>query len=449
MQQLIENVSIFTQGALHDGTLVIGDDGLISEIRPASGPCHDMLLPGMIDAHVHFRDPGLTQKADIRTESHAAVAGGVTTVLDMPNVNPTTTTPEALAQKHALFEQKSLVDYGIWYGITTDNVDQAIRDYGRPDSPHRNEICGFKVFLGSSTGGMLMNDVELLRHLFSQTDRVIGIHSESEDIIARNRQKFLDYYAAINPYMRNSDVPDDLPLEFHPRIRSIDACVSTTRMAVNLALETGAHLHICHITTAEELDIVRQAMADPRSHITAEVTPAHLTFSQEDYRRLGSRIKCNPAIKRVQDRYALRAALTDGTLYSIGTDHAPHLLSDKQGGAIRAASGMPSIQFSLLAMLELVQQNVLPLSRMVELMSTNPARLFGYTDRGEIALGMRADLVRVSSAETTTVTRDTILSKCGWSPFEGHTFTHKVKQTWVGGQLRYSELEGVPFNQFF
>ena len=429
MQQ-IQNVRIFTDGSLRDGTLVIGNDGLISDILPATAPCHDLLLPGLVDAHVHFREPGLTQKADISTESRAAAAGGVTTVLDMPNVKPTTTSPEALAEKHELYRHKCVVDYGLWYGITADNVDQALRDYGQPDSPHRNEICGFKVFLGSSTGGMLMNDEALLRKLFAGTDRVIGIHSESESIIQRNRQKFLDYFAALDP--RNA-TPDDLPIEYHPRIRDVEACMQTTRMAVNLALETGARLHVCHVTTAEELGFLRQAMNDPRSHITCEVTPAHLTFTQEDYRRLGTRIKCNPAIKRIQDRDALRRALSDGTLFSIGTDHAPHLLSDKQGGSLRAASGMPSIQYSLLSVLELMDEGHLTLAQLVSLMSTNPARLFGFDDRGEIAIGKRADLVLVSDTPF-TVGRQGIISKCGWSPFEGTTFHHSITGTWVKGK---------------
>lgn len=433
MQQ-IPNVRIFTDGALHDGTLVIGDDGMIAGILPATAPCHDILLPGVVDAHVHFREPGLTHKADIASESRAAAAGGVTTVLDMPNVNPTTTTPEALMQKHELFRQKSVVDYGLWYGITADNVEQALHDYGQPDSPHRDEICGFKVFLGSSTGGMLMNDENLLRRLFAGTDRVIGIHSESEDIIRRNRQKYIDYVTARDPHHA---IPDDLPIDYHPRIRDVEACMQTTRLAVSLAIETGTRLHVCHVTTAEELDFLRKAMENASAHITCEVTPAHLTFSQEDYRHLGTRIKCNPAIKRIQDRDALRKALSDGTLFSVGTDHAPHLLSDKQGGSLRAASGMPSIQYSLLTMLELHSQGLLGIDRLVSLMSTNPASLFGYADRGAIAPGMRADLVLVSDRETTTVSRQDIISKCQWSPFEGMTFHHRILGTWLKGEKIY------------
>lgn len=420
-ETLISGVNVFTQGRLQPATVVIAD-GRIAEIRPATEADPDlMLLPGGIDAHVHFREPGLTTKADIASESRAAAAGGITYVLDMPNVKPTTTTPEALAEKEALFREKSVVNHGLWYGITADNIEQALADYGRPDSPQHDAICGFKVFLGSSTGGMLMNDRERLHKLFAGTQRVIGIHSESEDIIRHNAEQYHVLFGE-----------KEVPIEYHPKIRNAQACLETTRMAVELALGTGAQLHVCHLTTADELEYIHRVAAQA-SNITLEACVAHLWFSQEDYRRLGARIKCNPAIKRLQDRDALRQALTDGRLFSVATDHAPHLLSDKQGGALRAASGMPSIQYSLLAMLELSRQGILPLDRVVELMSVHPAQRFGLTGRGEIRVGNYADLVLVSRGECTTVTRDNILSKCGWSPFEGETFHHRILNTWVNG----------------
>lgn len=422
LSTVISNVSIFTEGHLIHGNLVIGSDGRIAEIQetPADGEATRWLLPGVIDTHVHFREPGMTQKADIVSESHAAAAGGVTYVLDMPNVNPTTTTPEALAKKHRLYQDKCIVNYGLWYGITAKNIDEALADYGQPDSPHKNEICGFKVFLGSSTGGMLMNDQQKLRQLFSHTQRVIGVHSESEDIIRRNAEKYRTLFGG-----------QEVPIEYHPKIRDVEACMETTRMAVNLAKETGAQLHVCHITTAEELELMGA------QNITGEVCVAHLWFSQEDYRRLGARIKCNPAVKRIQDREALRKGLTDGRVFSVATDHAPHLMSDKQGGALRAASGMPSIQYSLLAMLELSRQGVLPLSKVVELMCQHPAQRFGLTGRGEIRVGNYADLVLVDPNATTTVDKENILSKCGWSPFEGTTFSHRICSTWVNGRQVY------------
>lgn len=439
---LIKNVRICQTDAILKGAVLFEQGGKIlqiitedqdlssiqaNEIIDGNG-C--LLLPGAIDAHVHFREPGLTQKADIASESRAAAAGGVTFVLDMPNVNPTTTTPEALAEKARLFKEKCIVNYGIWYGITSDNIEQALQDYGQPDSPCYNEICGFKVFLGSSTGGMLMNDAQKLRQLFSQTQRIIGIHSESEDIIRRNREKYLLTEQALTG---NKDL-NDLPISYHPKIRDVEACMDTTRMAVNLAQETGAQLHVCHLTTAEELEFLSEINAN---NISAEVCVAHLWFSQEDYARLGTRIKCNPAIKRMQDREALRKGLTNGQIDTIGTDHAPHLLSDKQGGSLRAASGMPSIQYSVLAMLELAKQGVLPITRIVELMSANPAKRFSLNNRGTISVGNFADLVLVSDTETTTVNRDNILSKCGWSPFEGQTFSHRIMGTWVNGKKVY------------
>lgn len=440
---LIKNVRICQTDAILNGAVLFEQGGKIlqiitdedqslcsiqaNEVIDGNG-C--LLLPGAIDAHVHFREPGLTQKADIASESHAAAAGGVTYVLDMPNVNPTTTTPEALAEKAHLFKEKCIVNYGIWYGITSDNIEQALQDYGQPDSPFYNEICGFKVFLGSSTGGMLMNDAQKLRQLFSQTQRIIGIHSESEDIIRRNREKYLLAEQALTG---NKEL-NDLPISYHPKIRDVEACMETTCMAVTLAQETGAQLHVCHLTTAEELEYLDKVNT---KNISAEVCVAHLWFSQEDYVRLGTRIKCNPAIKRLQDREALRKALTNGQIETIGTDHAPHLLSDKQGGSLRAASGMPSIQYSVLAMLELAKQGVLPITRIVELMSANPAKRFSLNNRGTISVGNFADLVLVSNTETTTVNRDNILSKCGWSPFEGQTFSHRIMGTWVNGKKVY------------
>lgn len=420
-ETLISKVNVFIGHQLKPASVVISG-GKIAEIIPETEADPSLiLLPGAIDTHVHFREPGLTQKADIASESRAAAAGGITYVLDMPNVKPTTTTPEALEEKLQLFEEKSVVNFGLWYGITSDNIDQALADYGQPTSPYKDKICGFKVFLGSSTGGMLMNDKEKLRHLFASTQRVIGIHSESEDIIRKNAEQYRQLFG-----------DQEVPIEYHPKIRNAQACLDTTRMAVELACEIGAQLHVCHLTTQDELQYI--ASLPHTDNITLEACVAHLWFSQEDYRRKGALIKCNPAIKRVQDRDALRAALTDGQLFSVATDHAPHLLSDKQGGALRAASGMPSIQYSLLAMLELQRQGILPLSKVVELMCTNPARRFSLSGRGEIKEGNFADLVLVSTEQTTTVNKSQILSKCGWSPFEGEAFSHRIMGTWVNGK---------------
>lgn len=436
---LIRNVRLFTEGELHKGAVAFSD-GIITAIlfdaeddidafaESAADIVIDgkgcMLLPGAIDAHVHFREPGLTNKADIASESIAAAAGGVTTVLDMPNVKPTTTSPEALKEKLELFAQKSAVNYGIFYGITNENIDEAL-------AIDQQDICGYKVFLGSSTGGMLMNDASLLRHLFSSTKRVIAIHSESEDIIKANKEKVIAEVSA-----KEGRLVDDVPVEYHPIIRSTEACVETTKSAIELAKETNANLHICHITTAAELQLLNENdNENDNKNITAEACVAHLWFTDEDYKTLGTKIKCNPAIKTKEDRDALRAGLSNGLIDTIATDHAPHCSSDKIGGAIKAASGMPSIQFSLLAMLELVKQNVVSLETVVKLMCESPAERYGIADRGFIRLDAKADLVLVSDEETTTVTKDSILSKCGWSPFEGTTFSHKIVSTWVNGVI--------------
>lgn len=420
-ETLISKVNVLIDGQLKPASVGIAG-GKIARILPEEKADPSLiLLPGAIDAHVHFREPGLTQKADIASESRAAAAGGITYVLDMPNVKPTTTTPEALAEKQKLFEEKCVVNYGLWYGITSENIDQALADYGLPDSPFKEQICGFKVFLGSSTGGMLMNDKEKLRQLFANTQRVIGIHSESEDIIRKNADQFKQLFGE-----------KEVPIEYHPKIRNAQACLETTRMAVDLACQTGAQLHVCHLTTQDELQYI--ASLPHKENITLEACVAHLWFSQEDYRSKGAFIKCNPAIKRIQDRDSLRSALTDGSIFSVATDHAPHLLSDKQGGALRAASGMPSIQYSLLAMLELHKQGILSLSKVVELMCTHPAQRFGLYGRGKIKEGNYADLVLVSTEQSTFVDKSQILSKCGWSPFEGTTFSHRVMSTWVNGK---------------
>lgn len=432
---LIKNVRLFTDGSLHEGAVAFCD-GIITAIlfnaeddidafaESAADVVIDgnggMLLPGVIDAHVHFREPGLTAKADISSESYAAAAGGTTTVLDMPNVKPTTTSPEALQEKLLLFAEKSVVNYGLFYGITSDNIDEAL-------GIEQQDICGYKVFLGSSTGGMLMNDESLLRKLFSSAQRVIAVHSESEDIIKANKARVIAEVSAAE-----GQEVDDVPVKYHPVIRSSEACVSTTKNAIQLANETNANLHICHITTAEELSLLSSGNIDDKK-ITAEACVAHLWFSDEDYERLGTSIKCNPAIKSVQDRETLRNGLASGVIDTIATDHAPHCPSDKIGGAIKAASGMPSIQFSLLAMLELVGKGIVSLETVVRLMSENPAKRYKIADRGAIKLDAKADFVLISD-EQSTVTKESILSKCGWSPFEGVTFSHKVEATWVNGR---------------
>ena len=423
MRTIIEGGTIVNEGRTFDGTIVI-EDGNIVEIATDFTPCPEdhvidatgcYVLPGIIDDHVHFREPGLTEKADIESESRAAAAGGVTSYFDMPNTNPQTTTLEALEQKFDLARQKSHVNYSFFYGATNDNADTfPLLDIHR--------IPGIKLFMGSSTGNMLVDRREALERIFSTAPLPLMVHCEDTAIIQRNMAEAQAKYG------------DDPKVSHHPEIRSVEACYESTRLAVELAQKHRARLHIAHLTTAKELELL-----DAQTTITAEVTPSHLYFSDRDYNRLGTRIKCNPAIKTERDREALQQALSDGRISVVGTDHAPHLLSQKEGGCCRAASGMPMIQFSLVTMLELVDEGVLTLERLVELMCHNPARLFEVRQRGFIRRGYRADLVLVRPNKGWTVAPSCIQSKCGWSPMEGHTFLWRVERTLCNGHTVYAD----------
>jgi dihydroorotase len=374
------------------------------------------VLPGIIDDHVHFREPGLTEKADIGSESSAAAAGGVTTYFDMPNTVPQTTTSEALEEKFRLASLKSHVNYSFFFGATNDNITVLSQLDG-----HR--IPGVKLFMGSSTGNMLVDRDEVLDRIFSEVRLPLMVHCEDTAIINRNMQHFKDELKT-----------DDPDVRLHPLIRSREACVSSAMKAIELALRHHARLHIAHVSTAEELDLIP---ADCLHTITAEAAVGHLFFSLADYERLGAKIKVNPAIKNFCDQHALRLGLTDGRISVVATDHAPHLLSQKQGGAARAASGMPMIQFSLVTMLELVDEGILSVERLVELMCHNPARIFEVRERGFLRPGYKADIVVVRPQAPWTVTQDTILSKCRWSPMEGHTYQWRVEKTFCNGHLVY------------
>ena len=424
MKTLIENATIVSDGRSFCGTIVIENDSIaeISE-QPHTALWHAdqtvdatgcFVLPGIIDDHVHFREPGLTGKADIESESRAAAWGGVTSFFDMPNTVPQTTTPEALDAKFAMARQKSHVNYSFFYGATNYNVDT----FGLLD-PHR--IPGIKLFMGSSTGNMLVDREEALRAIFKSASLPLMAHCEDTGIINENMRK-----------AKASD-GDDPPVAMHPIIRSEEACYRSTALAVQMARTYGARLHVAHVSTARELEFF-----GTDSHITAEAVIAHLFFSDADYARLGGRIKCNPSIKTAADRDALRKALTNGQITTVGTDHAPHLLVEKQGGAARATSGMPMVQFSLPTMLELTDEGVMSLERLVELMCHNPARLFEVRDRGFIRPGFKADLVLVRPHSPWTVTPDIIQSKCGWSPMEGHEYQWRVEQTFCNGHLIYN-----------
>lgn len=429
MRTLIKNGTIVNEGRSFLGDLVVNGEqieeiyegkaprGIYDQVIDASG-C--FVLPGVIDDHVHFREPGLTRKADIESESRAAAFGGVTSYFEMPNTNPQTTTLEALEDKFALGAQKSHVNYSFFFGATNDNVDS----FDRLDV-HR--IPGIKLFMGSSTGNMLVDKYESLQQIFVKAKKLglpVMTHCEDTDIINRNMAAYQKKYG------------EDPDVKFHPEIRSVEACYESSSLAVKLAKESGAHLHIAHVTTARELEFFGKD-----ENITGEAVIAHLYFSDEDYADKKAFIKCNPAIKTVKDRQALREALADGRISVVGTDHAPHEWKDKLGGCAKAASGMPMVQFSLVSMLELVDEGVLSIERMVEVMSHHPAKLFQVDKRGFLRPGYQADIVIVRPHTAWTVQKEIIQSKCGWSPMEGHEYQWQVEQTICNGHLIYNKGE--------
>ena len=424
MKTLIFGGKIVNEGVTRVASLIVDNDTITDIIEGNEAPRGNydqivdatgcFVLPGVIDDHVHFRDPGLTAKADMETESRAAAYGGVTSYFDMPNTNPQTTTVETLEAKYKDAASKSHVNYGFFIGATNDNIDVVTTV-----DPHR--VPGIKLFMGSSTGNMLVDKKDVLKQLFTKTTLPIMAHCEDTDIINRNMVEAKQKYG------------DDPEVCHHPEIRSEEACWESTRLAVELANETGVRLHVAHLTTARELQLFGKS-----SNVTAEAVIAHLFFANTDYATLGTRIKCNPAIKTPHDREALRQALADGRIATIGTDHAPHLPQDKEGGCARAASGMPMIQFSLVAMLELVDNGVISIERLVELMAHNPARLFEVSQRGFLRPGYKADVVLVKPNSPWTVDKECIQSKCGWSPMEGHTFQWQVRTTICNGHIIYN-----------
>ena len=428
---LIHNATIVNEGRSVQGSVVIEGDRIAEVLtygKKLSVPCDETidatgccLLPGVIDDHVHFRDPGLTHKADILTESRAAAAGGVTSIMDMPNTNPLTTTLSALEQKFDLLNEKCIVNHSCYFGATNNN-------YTEFNQLDKHRVCGIKLFMGSSTGNMLVDKTNSLLNIFNGTDMLIATHCESQEIIKKNTEYYKKMF---------SDAPE-VPISKHPNIRSSAACYASTELAVRMASLAGARLHVLHVSTAKELQLFSDIPLEEK-HITAEACVAHLLYRQQDYKELGTRIKCNPSIKKQADRDALRNAVNTGVIDVIATDHAPHLLSEKEGGALKAMSGMPMIQFSLVSMLELAEKGIFSIETIVEKMCHAPAQIYGICDRGYVREGYKADLELVSHGDRWEVNSENILSKCGWSPLEGNSFRWTVERTFANGHLIYSD----------
>ena len=431
MGYIIKNATLVNEGTTTLASVVINGDR-IEKILPGRDalPCAQTncqiidaeglyLIPGIIDEHVHFREPGLTQKADICSESRAAVAGGVTSFMDMPNTNPQTTTQELLQQKFDLAAQKSAANYSFYLGATNDNIDEILKTDPK-------KVCGIKLFMGSSTGNMLVNEDDALIRLFNEAPCLIAAHCEDEQIIHENTVCCKDLES-------KGEVVADAGI--HPFVRTTEACYKSTSKAVDMATKFGARLHVLHISTKSELTLFRNDIPLKDKKITAETCPHYLIFCDKDYEEKGFAIKCNPAIKMASDREILRIAIVDGHIDTIGTDHAPHLWHEKfTDSYFTAKSGFPSIQNSLDMMLNLYREGIVSLPQIVKLMCHNPARLYGIEKRGFVREGYWADLVLVRQSSW-EVTKDCIESRCGWSPLEGRTLNWQVEKTWVNGNL--------------
>ena len=425
---LIQNAEIVNEGLKSKKDLLIEGryiakiaDHIAAEVDmkviDASGL---LLIPGMIDDQVHFREPGLTHKATIKTESRAAVAGGITSFMEMPNTNPQTTTQEKLESKFAIAAKDSIANYSFMFGGTNDNLDELLKTDGK-------NVAGIKLFLGSSTGNMLVDNPETLEKIFSATSLPISVHCEDEATIQRNTKEAIEEFGT------------DIPIEQHPKIRSAEACYISSSKAIELARKTGARLHIFHLSTAKEVALLDNSLPLKDKKITAEVCVHHLWFSDKDYAEKGTLIKWNPAVKTQEDQDALWQALNDNRIDVLATDHAPHTSEEKNNDYLNAPSGGPLVQHALVALLEASKAGKISIEKLVEKSAHNPAILFEIEKRGFLREGYFADLVLVDPNKSWTVEKDNILYQCGWSPFEGTTFSHSIDTTFVNGKKVYEK----------
>lgn len=428
---LIKNARIVNEGAIFEGDLLI-EDKIIKEIGESISPKFSdvkiidaegsFLIPGAIDDQVHFREPGLTHKGNIETESRAAVAGGITSFIEQPNTVPNAVTQELLEQKYERAAEVSYANYSFMMGGTNDNLEEVLKT-------NPANVAGIKLFLGSSTGNMLVDDEAVLEKIFSSTKMLIAAHCEDEATVRENLEKYKAEYG------------DDIPMKYHPLIRSAEACYISSSRAIALAKKTGARLHVFHVSTAKETELFTNKIPLEDKKITAEVCIHHLWFTDADYEKKGSLIKWNPAVKTAADRDALWKALLDDRIDVIATDHAPHTLEEKKNPYTSAPSGGPLVQHAVVAMFEAYHQNKISVEKIVEKMAHNPARIFKIEKRGFIKEGYYADLAIVNPGLPWSVKKENILYKCGWSPLEGANFKSRITHTFVNGQLVYNNFK--------
>ncbi|MFY8065788.1 MAG: dihydroorotase [Flavobacterium sp.] len=428
---LIKNAKIVNEGTIFEGDVLIENEFIVeiaesispklsnSKIIDAEG---SYLIPGAIDDQVHFREPGLTHKGDIASESRAAVAGGITSYIEQPNTVPNAVTQEILEEKYQIAAKTSYANYSFMMGGTNDNLEEILKT-------NPKNVAGLKLFLGSSTGDMLVDSSASLEKIFSNTKLLIAVHSEDETTVKENLERYKLQFG------------DDIPVKFHPEIRSVEACYKSTVKIIDLAKRTGARLHVFHLSTAKELDLFTNKIPLEEKKITAEVCIHHLWFSDEDYATKGNLIKWNPAVKSSDDRKALWEALLDDRIDVIATDHAPHTLEEKQQVYTKAPSGGPLVQHAVVAMFEANHQGKISVEKIVEKMCHNPAKIFKIEKRGFIKVGFYADLVIVNPGLPWSVKKENILAKCGWSPFEGYTFKSRITHTFVNGELVYQNFK--------